>query len=172
MRPRADEVLRSAIWTYDTYIAPEVSEPFAKSLSYTVGNLMRNALARIEHEGQALFDEAAETREVLLAVRAYATEHPSAETTPLSALPARIDEVLGHRYWDEAEYPSLAKVTERATDLRAVLAEAIEALQAIKPEHGTDPGYEALRAEIRGVLKHQLEREAVWSTLALEGPRR
>ncbi len=173
MRPRADEVLKSALWTFDEYIAPEVTEPFAKSLTFTVGNLMRNVLARIEHEGQALFDDNRETRAVLDEIRTWIENTPAAaERSDLVVVAQGITEEQGQRYWTPDEYPSLAKVTEESLALRALLVAAIAALQAAKQDLGADAGYLATRRSIRRCIKHQLEREAVWSTEALEGPRR
>ena len=76
------------------------------------------------------------------------------------------------KFWGDEEYPSLERVTEKATLLRASLVEVIEGLQNAKKELGDDEGYKELRIQIRLYLKNQLTREAKWSTTALQGARR
>jgi hypothetical protein len=173
MRPTAAEVLRAAIWSYDTYIQPEVREPFARSLSLTVGNLLRHVLARLEHEGQLLFEDNRELTGVLLGVREFVERLDPAGTTPeLSVLSGAIDDALHKEFWRADDYPALHLVVERACSLRAVLDDAIRALQAARDTLGARDDYRALRERIRSYLRHQLERQATWDTEALVGERR
>ena len=90
----------------------------------------------------------------------------------LKILPARIEEAIEKQFWTEEEYPSLERVTEKATLLRASLVEVIEGLQNAKNDLGEDEEYKELRVQIRHYLKNQLAREAKWSTEALQGLRR
>ena len=173
MRPRADEVLNSVIWSFDTYITPELEEPFTHSLALTIGNMLRNVLERIESEGQALFDSNRELESVLLAAQNYINKNADAsKNNELGILPARIEEAIEKKFWTEEEYPSLERVTEKATLLRASLVEVIEGLQNAKNDLGDDEDYKELRVQIRSYLKNQLTREAKWSTTALRGARR
>jgi hypothetical protein len=173
MKPTAADVLRSAIWSYDTYIQPEVREPFAQSLSLTVGNLLRHVLARVEREGQLLFEDNRELTEVLLAVRRFAASlDPARRTAALDALPAAVDEALSREFWKDGEYPALHLVVERACCLRSVLDDAIRALQSVRDTLGDRDDYRDLRDRIRVYLRHQLERQATWDTEALVGERR
>ncbi len=173
MRPRADEVLNSVIWSFDTYITPELEEPFNHSLALTIGNMLRNVLERIESEGQSLFDSNRELESVLLTAKNYINKNTDAsKNNELKILPARIEEAIEKQFWTEEEYPSLERVTEKATLLRASLVEVIEGLQNAKNDLGEDAEYKELRVQIRHYLKNQLAREAKWSTEALQGLRR
>tara|TARA_B100001750_G_C15447557_1_gene567071 strand:- start:121 stop:642 length:522 start_codon:yes stop_codon:yes gene_type:complete len=173
MRPRADEVLNSVIWSFDTYITPELEEPFNHSLALTIGNMLRNVLERIESEGQSLFDSNRELESVLLTAKNYINKNTDAsKNNELKILPARIEEAIEKQFWTEEEYPSLERVTEKATLLRASLVEVIEGLQNAKNDLGEDEEYKELRVQIRHYLKNQLAREAKWSTEALQGLRR
>ena len=173
MRPRADEVLNSVVWSFDTYITPELEEPFTHSLALTIGNMLRNVLERIDSEGQALFDSNRELESVLLAAQNYINKNADAsKNNELAILPARIEEAIEKKFWTEEEYPSLERVTEKATLLRASLVEVIEGLQNAKNDLGDDEDYKELRVQIRSYLKNQLTREAKWSTTALRGARR
>ena len=126
MRPRADEVLNSVIWSFDTYITPELEEPFNHSLALTIGNMLRNVLERIESEGQSLFDSNRELESVLLTAKNYINKNTDAsKNNELKILPARIEEAIEKQFWTEEEYPSLERVTEKATLLRASLVEGI-----------------------------------------------
>ena len=173
MRPRADEVLNSVIWSFDTYITPELEEPFNHSLALTIGNMLRNVLERIESEGQSLFDSNRELESVLLTAKNYINKNTDAsKNNELKILPARIEEAIEKQFWTEEEYPSVERVTEKATLLRASLVEVIEGLQNAKNDLGEDEEYKELRVQIRHYLKNQLAREAKWSTEALQGLRR
>ena len=173
MRPRADEVLNSVIWSFDTYITPELEEPFNHSLALTIGNMLRNVLERIESEGQSLFDSNRELESVLLTAKNYINKNTDAsKNNELKILPARIEEAIEKQFWTEEEYPSLERVTEKATLLRASLVEVIEGLQNAKNDLGEDEEYKELRVQIRHYLKNHLAREAKWSTEALQGLRR
>ena len=173
MRPRADEVLNSVIWSFDTYITPELEEPFNHSLALTIGNMLRNVLERIESEGQSLFDSNRELESVLLTAKNYINKNTDAsKNNELKILPARIEEAIEKQFWTEEEYPSLERVTEKETLLRASLVEVIEGLQNAKNDLGEDEEYKELRVQIRHYLKNQLAREAKWSTEALQGLRR
>ena len=173
MRPRADEVLNSVIWSFDTYITPELEEPFNHSLALTIGNMLRNVLERIESDGQSLFDSNRELESVLLTAKNYINKNTDAsKNNELKILPARIEEAIEKQFWTEEEYPSLERVTEKATLLRASLVEVIEGLQNAKNDLGEDEEYKELRVQIRHYLKNQLAREAKWSTEALQGLRR
>ena len=173
MRPRADEVLNSVIWSFDTYITPELEEPFNHSLALTIGNMLRNVLERIEYEGQSLFDSNRELESVLLTAKNYINKNTDAsKNNELKILPARIEEAIEKQFWTEEEYPSLERVTEKATLLRASLVEVIEGLQNAKNDRGEDEEYKELSVQIRHYLKNQLAREAKWCTEALQGLRR
>ena len=135
--------------------------------------MLLNVLERIEAEGQSLFDSNRELESVLLTAKNYINKNTDAsKNNELKILPARIEEAIEKQFWTEEEYPSLERVTEKATLLRASLVEVIEGLQNAKNDLGEDEEYKELRVQIRHYLKNQLAREAKWSTEALQGLRR
>jgi hypothetical protein len=166
MRPTAAEVLQSVIETYEQYIQPEVQEPFAKSLSLTLPNLMRNVLFRMEREGPALFEEARDLREVVVVVADYA------DASRLPQLAAAVREVCAREWRKPGEYLSVATLTDEVLALRGALDRAIADLQAVEQQRADDAAYADLRARIRGALERMLEREASWTYPAFTGPRR
>jgi hypothetical protein len=169
MRPRADEILRSVVATFDEYVAPDVNDPFAKSLALTMSNLMRNVALRIDQEGQALFDDNRQLREVLADVRSYLEASPGGRFDPQAK---EISDALTREHYGPGVYPSLALVTDEATDLRWALQHAIRALESARPELGEQQEYRALREEIRRYLRASLEREMAFIVPAFTGERR
>lgn len=173
MRPRADEVLRSVIWTYDTYLAPQVEEPLARSLSLTVGNLLRHVLVRVEREGAILFEDNRALRELLDSIRAF-LRSPAAVDAAVGGpdLLDEIDGVLAGEYHGPDVYPSLALLAEEAADLRGAADRALRALRAARPALGDDEDYRATRAAIRVYLRDHLLREMPLVAEAFTGDRR
>jgi hypothetical protein len=169
MRPRADEMLRSVIATFDEYVAPDVSDPFAKSLALTISNLMRNVALRIDQEGQSLFDDNREVRAVLEGVHSY---FETAVGGRFDAQAKEIADALTREHYGPGVYPSLALVTEEATDLRWALQHAIRALESARPDLGAQPDYQELRRGIRRYLRASLEREMPFIVPAFTGERR
>jgi hypothetical protein len=162
LRPRSDEILRSVLWSFEEFIVPELSDPYAISVGHTITNLLRHLALRVELEPPALFAGNAELRELLADIAAYATaaggaaladdlERTLAATTPAS------------------DYPSASRLTDDALALRGALDRAIRALQAAPSESAE---YLELRARIRQWVGRALAREAEWIVPAFSGVRR
>jgi hypothetical protein len=146
--------MKSVMWTYEQWLAPNIDDPYAKSLSITTGLLMEHVAARIESEGQALWDDNRDLRSVLIAI-SPAVPNVSAE----------IEEVLARRFVGEGEYPSVDKLVDEAESLRRVLTHSIDALW----EHED----QCAHALVREYLSRQLMREARWMADVFVGkPRR
>ena len=152
MRPDADHVLASVIDTFERYIAPEVHDEYAASLCLTVGQLLRSVRARVAHEGEALWDDNRELRELLGTLR------PQVAPT----VGGLIDDALVPA-GDPDAYPSVARLQAEADRLRGALVACIEAIP--DREHPA-------RAAIRVYLGHQLDRQRPWLVDAFDGPRR
>ncbi len=152
IHPDLDDVLASIIDTFDRYLAPDIHDEYAASLALTVSQLLRSARARAAHEGQALFDDNAELRALLLARR---------DDLPPAARVA-VDDALAIAR-DPRTYPSVARLQDEAVRLRAALVVAIEALP--------DADHPA-RVAVRTYLDHQLRRQEPWLVHAFTGPRR
>lgn len=160
MRPRADEIVHSIAWTFDKYIAPDLSAPFSKSLALSIGYLLRNVAQRIRQEGPALWADNREIRDPLRSVQALVQNTPAARTQPaLALLVQEIQSALSKEYRGPDDYPTLESLADEATALRWPLAHAIGALQK-HPALFKPAEYQRVRDEIRTYLKHQLEREA------------
>jgi hypothetical protein len=161
LRPRSDEILRSVLWSFEEFIEPDLSDPYAISVGHTIVNLLRHLALRVELEPPALFAGNVELRDVLTDVAAYARRAGAVELVEdveaaLAAAPA-------------SEYPSAARLADDALALRGALDRAIRALQAA-PSQSEE--YAALRARIRDWIGRALQREADWIVPAFSGIRR
>lgn len=160
MRPRTDEIVRSIAWTFDRYIVPDLSDPFACSLALSIGYLLRNVEQRLREEGPALWADNREIRDTLRSVRALIKATPAAvERDRFASVLSEIDTVLGRQFRSPEDYPTLESVADEAAALRWPLVHAIEALRA-EPSPFDPAEYQRVREEIRSYLKHQLERES------------
>ena len=163
MRPRVDEILDCITESFDTYIAPEVTEPFASTLVLTIGGLLRQVRSRVELEGQGLLDDVHDVRGVLESVADYLDDGPLAASPAWRQAAAAIRELLAREFRGEREYPTLMSLTDEATALRGALDDALRILQAAKPELAADPHYEKIRGEIRKYIATQLCSESAWT---------
>jgi len=157
MRPRTDEILKSLLWTFEEYIAPETTSPYAQSLALTMKNLLRHVLLRVQLEGDLLFADNRELRALLERIVRFIANRQQPDK--FADVRAEIQVVLGKTYYGADVYPSVARLVDEATDLRWALTHAITALQAARSVLGDEPEYQALRQAIRDYLGHQLERE-------------
>ena len=162
LRPRSDEILASVLWSFEEFIVPELSDPYAVSVGHTITNLLRHLALRVELEPPALFAGNAELRELLADVVGYA------RTAGLSELAEDLETTLAAASL-ASDYPSVSRLTDDALALRGALDRAIRALQAAPSE---SPEYVELRARIREWIGRALAREAAWIVPAFSGIRR
>jgi hypothetical protein len=156
VRPRADEVLANVIDTYDRYVLPDVTDPYAKSMATVISGLLKQVNDRVALEGQALYDDVREARAVLADVREYLGSAPD------------IDKVLDAEYRGVDEYPSLRSLADESAALTTVLDDCLRALVANKVTG--DERYDALRARIRAFAAAQLRRESAWGFATIIDP--
>lgn len=159
MRPRADEVLQSIIWTYDEHILPNVQGDFPKSLALTVSNLLRHVALRMEHEAPALIEDNAEVRAVLGEIAAYASTLTAAPDSLQALLPTLTD---ASEAKSSDGYISLIALAEEAETLRTLLDTALKALQDYRDALAGDAQYQAVRDRIRTYLNNQIKRQSLW----------
>jgi hypothetical protein len=162
LRPRSDEILRSVLWSFEEFIVPELSDPYAISVGHTITNLLRHLALRVELEPPALFAGNAELREVLAAIAAYA------RAAGLAGLADDLERTL-EATTSASDYPSISRLTDDALALRGALDGAILALQAAPSESAE---YVELRRRIREWIGRALDREAEWIVPAFSGVRR
>jgi hypothetical protein len=161
LRPRSDEILRSVLWSFEEFIAPELSDPYAISVGHTITNLLRHLALRVELEPPALFAGNAELRELLADIAGYARAAGQAE------LADDLERTLAQQ--PASDYPSVSRLTDDALALRGALDRAIRALQAAPSE---SEAYLDVRARIREWIGRALAREAEWIVPAFSGVRR
>lgn len=161
LRPRSDEILASVLWSFEEFIVPELSDPYAISVGHTITNLLRHLALRVELEPPALFAGNAELREVLADIAVYAR----------AAGPAELADDLGRTLTaaPASDYPSASRLVDDALALRGALDRAIRALQAAPSD---SEEYLNLRARIREWIGRALAREAEWIVPAFSGIRR
>lgn len=169
MRPRADEVMDSIIWTFDQHVLPAVEGALPKSLALTMSNLLRHVRIRMEQEAPALLADNADLREVLGSIASF-IERQSPGPQSLAALSESLTHASLTR--DSADYQSLNVISAQAQQLRGVLDDALRALQEAREALGDTAEYQALRSQIREYLARQLERESAWIKDAFTNARR
>ena len=153
MRPTSTDTLEAVLATFETYVAPDVTDDYAASLSLTIGQLLRSVLVRIEQEGDALFADNAELRALLewaapqLGSSTERAVRDALESSPIAA----------------GTYPSVARLMVEADALRGALDTVIRSLGDAR---------HPVRVAGRTYLTHQLERQAPWLLDAFTGPRR
>ncbi len=161
LRPRSDEILASVLWSFEEFIVPELSDPYAISVGHTITNLLRHLALRVELEPPALFAGNAELRELLADIAGYAR----------AAGPAELADDLGRTLAaaPASDYPSASRLVDDALALRGALDRAIRALQAAPSD---TEEYLNLRARVREWIGRALAREAEWIVPAFSGIRR
>lgn len=162
LRPRSDEILRSVLWSFEEFIVPELSDPYAISVGHTITNLLRHLALRVELEPPALFAGNAELRELLADIAAYAS------AAGVVGLAEDLERTL-EATTPASDYPSISRLCDDALALRAALDRSIRALQAAPSE---SEEYLALRARIRDWIGRALASEAEWIVPAFSGIRR
>ena len=170
MRPRADEVMQSITWTFETHIVPDLTDPLARSLCLTMSYLLRQVELRIRLEGPALHADIREVRQTLAAVQRLLRATPAASTEPaLSGLDQEIAATLERVYRSPDEYPVVESLMNEAEAMNWALVHAIRILDETRERFLQVP-YQQVRDEIRACMAHQLERQATYVCLP-SGPR-
>lgn len=159
MRPRADEVLKSASWTFDEHILPAVQGDFPKSLALTVSNLLRHVLLRLENEGPALIEDNAELRCLLGEIATYVASLDAAPPELLAMHPTLAD---ASRPTSTCPPVGLVALSDEADVLRGHLDAALKLLQKYRPALVDQPAYGQVRDRIRTYLDNQLTRQSAW----------
>ena len=165
MRPNAVEILRSIGATFDEYLLPEISEPFAHSLALTVSNLLRHVTLRLEQEGRVLVAEIEDLRAVLSQARAFAASAGMPEVA------SEIEAVCAEEPASRC-YVEIQDLEREVTGLRWALQHAIRALEQGRTGFEAREGYGELRIAIRQHLRRSLEREGGLVVPAFTGERR
>lgn len=164
MRPSADEILRSVIGSFDEYIVPEVTEPFARSMALTISNLLRHVALRIEHEASLLLAEVGELRTLLGEICLFVSGTGAAAGG--AAFERLQDDING------ALAIAGGDISAEADRLGWLLQQSIRTLEAARPAFTEDDEYAEMRRGIRRYLRRSLEREGSLIVPAFTGERR
>jgi len=157
--PTQSEVLDSIAFTLDEHLAPEITSELGRSMVLTIRYLLHQTAARIEHEGEVLWEQALDLRRTLAEVAALVDDELGATIT------ARLEQLRR----PEAAYPSLAALDEETAALRGIVDLVIVELDrpsAPGPHDGVP------RVLLRGCLRRQLEAEGHWMLTGYAAPRR
>ena len=115
MRPRGDELLRSARWTLEHLVAPTVTDPLARSYLRAVDSLLEQVEIRFREEWPVLLEELDDLRRLLPALLGHAPELDRAVAT-----------ALDHAEGGVARGEDLPAVEERVDRLRLPVQMACE----------------------------------------------
>lgn len=140
MRPRGDELIRSARWTLEQYVQPAVDDPLAASYLRAVLAVLFQAETRAGLEWPTLTEELDELRALLPRLGDGAGGD--------AGLRASVDAALAA---DEAFDPSGAELASLAAHVAAMRAPVGVAVQ--QPDASSDP-------KVRRYLVNQLARDA------------
>lgn len=160
--------MASVVATFEEYIVPDVTEPFAQSVSLTLSNLMRLVQVRIQQEGPMLHADNVDLRHTLAETRTYLQGAGGRFTDLVDEL----DAVLATPVLPTEEYPTLAWMDEQASALRWTLQRVLEALDGASDELGEEDAYASARQRIRQYLRRSIEREGAVIVPAFTGERR
>ncbi|HSG78419.1 MAG TPA: hypothetical protein VLD62_02470 [Acidimicrobiia bacterium] len=153
MRPGPHHTLDAVVATFEEYVMPEVADEYVRSLGLTIGQMLRSVRERILHEPEALHEDNADLRDVLVGVLPV--------LGPETA--ATVRRALDESVIPDGVFPSLERLMAEADALRGALVAMIEA--TADPEHPA-------RSAGRDYLRRQLERQEPWLVDAWTGPRR
>lgn len=171
MKPSTADVIDSIIWSLDTYVAPEVEAPFARSVLLTVGNLLRHVKLRVQLEPAVLSEDNADLVTVLqhaVSQLEADSELQSALSQPLESIATTLNQTPKH-----TELPrSAEQLSDDSDALRQALDDLIRVLAALAPQLQARPSYSEIRQQIRSYLARQLKREGSLITPAFTGGRR
>lgn len=168
LTPTAVETLRTMRQALEDWVRPATRGSSAYSYATTVIALCHHVEARVEREGQQLFDEIARLR-VLLSGAADVMERHSAG----AVVAAGIRETLACGR-DPAVYPTLSATGEEVARLRRHVCDVQDIIIAEDEAGVASAEAKALRADIRDYIGWQLdeERKIVEPAFRGRGPRR
>lgn len=118
MKPSAKQLLEGIDWSLQNRVAPVTDDQWAASTLRSVHCLLAHLAVRVHLEGQLLFEDNADAREVLATARDHlGLQAPSKRE--------QIDHVLGRRWRADSTYPTVASMTEENDALRTVVDELL-----------------------------------------------
>jgi hypothetical protein len=140
MKPTAKQLLESITWSLDNKVAPVTDDKWAASTLRSVRCLLLHLATRVDLEGQLLFDDNADLREVLRRVEKSLS--PGSEWRRL------IDDVLAAEWRPASAYPTVASMTEENDAMRSLVDRLLDALR------GTEDN--TARAELEAWIRRRL----------------
>ncbi len=168
MTPTVAQILDSVSASLDEHVRPVVTDPYARSVLLTIDNLLRYAAIRAEREAELL----AEDNDDLAAVLARMAALLAADASQSAALAAALAATHAEIGTAVEGFPSVARLSQRATRLRTRLDELLAALIAAREPLGQQPGCREARNLARDYLSRMLRRNAALVDPAFVSDRR
>ena len=162
MRPTADEVLDTVLWTFEQQILPNVAPGLPNSLALTTLSLLRQVQLRLRLEAKALWEDNQDLRVLLAAIAGYGDSAPGLDDL---AQAIRGESAQAAR----TGFCGLAEMSQEAEQLRWILSRAMERLHEARSAHRREPAYVALCGRMVEYLHRQIAREAAWIEPAFVG---
>lgn len=154
MKPSARQLIEGIDWSLQQRVARATDDKWAASTLRSVHCLLLHLAARVELEGQLLFDDNRDARGALERVMGLLP----ATGAKLSAYRDEIAGVLARRWRDECAYPTVASMTDENDALRLVVDRLADVLHVDAALIPSDARVAAL-AEVDGYIRRRLERE-------------
>jgi len=169
--PTVIDLLRTIDGNLVSKVEPSVADMSARSAIATIRHILRHVRVRVEREGQILTDDIVELRSLLPTLEKDLRRQNEAEGV---ALASAIGESLRRVYRPKGSYPDLVSLAEEAHALRELLQAALQLLIRGESKRAQEPGYLALRSQVRSYITTQVERQSPLVELAFTGfgPRR
>ena len=168
VQPQVHEILESIRWTLKHQVLPELDDPYAESLAYTMVNMLRHTQVRIQLEHRATRQDVAELREILADARRLLPAPDDSGTSLSEAIGSTLE---GAPPLPDAG-PSLSDLDAEREDLRELLDQVIHVLDTEPSRRQRDDARQQLRDRIRTHLTKSLERQSPWMLEAFQGRRR
>ena len=164
MRPSASDIIDGITWSLETYVAPDVSDPLARSAIRSTMNLLAHLRARLQDEAQVLWEDSREKRDLLAAVAELAGQIGGEAATTVAQAASRAEDVASAA---DSAPPAVDAMLVENESLKEALTTVIDTLEAGRDALG--PAYSELDELVRSQLRRQLDRENRWIFSAFAG---
>ena len=148
MQPSTKQIIDGIAWVLDERVAPRTEDKWAASYLRSVKGLLLHLSVRVEQEGEILWRDITDQREVL------------AEAAPLvdPDLKSAIEDALSRRWFDPTGYRSVAMLEAENLVYRELINRLVEAAHEPAPATPAEHA-KTLHGLLLSYLRRQLERE-------------
>lgn len=150
MKPTSVELIESISWSLDNKVAPHVDDKWGASTLRSVSCLLEHLTARVDAEGQLLFDDNAD----LDALSDTLAELLSAATGKLADAVSKFGATRTTMWREGGAFPTIASLAKENNEKQQALDRVIATISGI-----AGPEAEAAVEAIDAYLSRHLERE-------------